>query len=185
MIWLWVGLGVVVIALAWLLLTFNRLVRLRNFVSEAWSGIDVQLRRRHDLVPNLIEVAEAYRVHEASLLTRLTETRADSERAAGAQQIGEAEGKLQRALVELFAVAENYPDLKASDVYLNLQGDLTMVEDELQMSRRYYNGTVRNLNTGIQLFPNSLVAGWFRFREAEFFQIDEDVRQVPQVPDQM
>ena len=181
MIVLWIVLGVVGALLLWLLLTYNRLVRLRNFVGEAWSGIDVQLRRRHDLVPNLIEVAEAYRVHEASLLARITETRTESEHAAGAARIGEAEGKLQRALVELFAVAENYPDLKASDVYLNLQQDLTTVEDELQMARRYYNGTVRNLNTGIQIFPNSLVARWFGFSEAEFFQIDEEARQVPQV----
>lgn len=181
MLWLWICLGVVALLLLWVLLTFNRLVRLRNFVAEAWSGIDVQLRRRHDLVPNLIEIAEAYRLHEADLLTRITESRAESEHASGPQKIGEAEGRLRSALVELFAVAENYPDLKASDVYLNLQNDLVTVEDELQMARRYYNGTVRNLNTAIQIFPNSMVAGGFRFREAEFFQIDEEARQVPQV----
>jgi LemA protein len=181
LIFLWIGIGIVVLALGWLLLTYNRLVRLRNFVSEGWSGIDVQLRRRHDLVPNLVQVAEAYRIHEANVLTRITQTRAESEHAGGVAKIGEAEGKLQRALVELFAVAENYPDLKASDVYLNLQEDLTTVEDELQMARRYYNGTVRNLNTSVQIFPNSMVASWFRFREAEFFQIDEQARQVPQV----
>ncbi len=183
MIWLWICLGVVAIVPGWLLLTYNRVIRLRNFVSEAWSGIDVQLRRRHDLVPNLIEVAEGFRVHEANVLKRIAETRAESEHAAGAKQVGDAEGKLQHALIELYAVAENYPDLKTSDVYLTLQSDLTAVEDELQMARRYYNGTVRNLNTGIQIFPNTLVAGWFRFRAAEFFQIDEDMRQAPQVGD--
>lgn len=168
-----------VLAGIWL---FNRLVSLRNRASEAWSGIDVQLRRRHDLIPNLIEVAEAYRVHEASLFERVTESRAESQAAQGPAATGQAESKLGRALVEIFGVAENYPDLKASDVYRQLQQDLVGIEDEVQMARRYYNGTVRNLNTAVETFPSSLVARGCGFRSAEFYQAEEEARAVPTVP---
>ncbi len=180
--WIWIVLGVLALLLLWAILTYNSLVRHRNWVAEAWSGIDVQLRRRHDLVPNLIEVAEAFRVHERSLLERVTEARADGEKATGARAAGAAETRLGRALIELFAVAENYPDLKSDDVYLRLQADLVEVEDQLQYARRYYNGTVRNLNNRVQIFPSNLVARGFGFQAAEFFEIDEDaVRSVPKV----
>jgi LemA protein len=180
--WIWVALGAVALLLLWGVLTYNSLVRHRNWVGEGWSGIDVQLRRRHDLVPNLIEVAEAFRVHERNLLERVAEARTDGERAAGARAAGAAESRLGRALVELFAVAENYPDLKSDQVFLKLQHDLVEVEDHLQYARRYYNGTVRNLNNRVQIFPSSLIARLFGFRAAEFFEIDDDaVRTVPEV----
>ena len=175
--------GLVIAALLlWVLWTFNRLVRHRNFVREGWSGIDVQLKRRADLVPNLIEIAEAYRVHEKNVLTRVTALRGESQRASGVARRGAVEGELAGALVELFGVIENYPDLKASDVYVNLQKELVEVEDVLQMARRYYNGTVRNLNNIVEMFPSSLIAKWFRFEIAEFFQLDDpSQRAVPEV----
>jgi len=179
---LWIAVVAVVLVLAWVIWAFNRLVRYRNYVREAWGGIDVQLRRRHDLVPNLIEVAEAYRVHERTLLTETAETRSRSMAATGLADRAAAEGALGKAIANVFAVAENYPDLKANQVYLQLQNDLREIEDHLQMARRYYNGTVRNLNNIVEMMPTSLVARAFGFEKAEFFELDDAAaRQAPQV----
>ncbi len=171
------------LVLVWGIWTFNRLVRHRNYVREGWSGIDVQLKRRAELVPNLIEIAESYRVHEKNVLTRVTELRGESVKTDGIAQRGEVEGRLAGALVELFGVVENYPELKASDVYINLHDELVEVEDHLQMARRYFNGTVRNLNNVVEMFPSSLIAAMFRFARGEFFQLDDPSQAaVPQVP---
>lgn len=167
------GLAVVVAVLGWGIWAYNRLVRHRNYVEEAWSGIDVQLRRRHDLIPNLIELAEAYRVHESRVLTETAEKRARSMAVSGVDERARAEGDLGQALTRFFAVAENYPDLKANEVYLRLQSDLRDIEDHLQMARRYYNGTARNLNNIVEMIPTSLVAGAFGFRQAKFFELDD------------
>jgi LemA protein len=182
MVALWIALAIVVGVLAWGVWAFNRLIRHRNYVEEAWGGVDVQLRRRHDLVPNLIELAEVYRVHEHSVLTETAETRARSQEATGIDARAQAEGALGTALSHFFAVAENYPDLKASDVYVRLQNDLREIEDHLQMARRYYNGTVRNLNNVVEMVPISLVARAFGFKKAEFFEFDDAAaRSAPQV----
>lgn len=181
--WIWGILAACALLLLWVVLAYNSLIRHRNWVREAWSGIDVQLRRRHDLVPNLIEVAEAFRVHERELMERVAEARTDGQHANGASEASGAESRLGRALVEFMAVAENYPDLKSDELFLKLQGDLVDIEDHLQYARRYYNGTVRNLNNKVQIFPSSLIAKLFRFQEAAFFEIeDAAVRAVPQVP---
>jgi LemA protein len=177
---------VVAILLAVLILVwiYNRLVRYRNLVEESWSGIDVQLTRRHDLIPNLIKVAERYRVHEAELLKEVTEARAESMNATGAAQKSVAEDKLGGALARFFAVAENYPDLKAAETYTNLHHELAEIENALQMARRYYNGTVRDYNTFQQSIPAAFFAGMFGFTPAEYFEIqDPKVREVPQVPE--
>lgn len=175
--------GVVFLALVvWAIFTFNAFVRERNLIDEAWSGIDVQLKRRHDLIPNLVEAVRGYMQHERGLLDEVSNSR---ERALGAQsvaQAGQAEGELTRTLRSLFAVAEAYPDLKASQNFLDLQDELSQIEDQLQLARRYYNGTVRDFNIRVQSFPSGLVARGFGFQAREFFEIEEPAeREVPQV----
>lgn len=178
----WIALGVAALAAVWAVWTFNSLTRHRNFVREAWSGVDVQLRRRHDLIPNLVKIAEAYRLHERNLLEDLTAKRAESRDSERVADKAAAERGLGQALISLFAVAENYPDLKASDVYVRLQHDLVAIEDDLQMARRYYNGTVRNLNNKVQMFPQSLIARIFGFKAADFFEIEDALmRAAPDV----
>src|SRR5262249_28489428 len=142
---------------------YNRLVRQRNMVREGWSGIDVQLKRRTDLIPNLVETVKAYAAHERGVLDDVTAKRASSIAADDVRQQVAAERALQGSLGRLFAVAEAYPDLKANANFLALQQQLAEIEDQLQMARRYYNGTVRNLNISIQSFPNNLLAGLLGF----------------------
>jgi LemA protein len=166
----------------WLIAVYNGLIRLRNMKEEAWSGIDVQLKRRSDLIPNLLESVKGYMGHERSVLEQVTSLRAQSMNAATVGAKIAAESALSRSLGALFAVAENYPDLKASQNFLDLQNQLAQIENEIQMARRYYNGTVRNLNVGIETFPNSIVAGMFNFAKAEFFEIEDEAdRVVPRV----
>ena len=166
----------------WLMASYNGLVRLRNLVEEAWSGIDVQLKRRANLIPNLIETVKGYMGHERELLERVTELRS---KAMNAEKIGEKaklEGELSRSLMNVLAVAEGYPDLKANQNFLDLQAELAKIEDEIQLARRYYNGTVRNLNIKIESFPSNLVANMFHFTKAEFFEIEDEAdRKVPKV----
>jgi len=163
-------------------LTYNRLVTLRNMVKEGWSGIDVQLMRRAALIPNLVETVKGYMVHERNLLAEIAELRSRSLRTEKVGEKGEIETALSRSLGSLLAVAEGYPDLKASRNFLELQRELTDIEDQIQMARRYYNGTVRNLNIAVESFPSNLIAKLFSFVQAEFFAIDDDNdRQVPQV----
>lgn len=165
---------IVIIALVLLvILTYNRLVALRNRAKEAWSDIDVQLKRRYNLIPNLVEAVKGYATHERELLEKVTEARS---RAMGAQTIqekGKAENSLSSALKSLFAVTENYPDLKASVNFLELQRELRDTEDKIQASRRFYNSNVRELNTKIESFPVNLIASSFGFKKMEFFEIED------------
>ncbi len=156
--------GAVVLALLlWVVLTYNRLVKLRNMVREGWSGIDVQLKRRSTLIPNLVETVKGYVGHERNLLSEIADLRSRSERARHVSEKGEIETALSRTLGSLMAVAEGYPDLKAGTNFLELQKELTDIEDQIQMARRYYNGTVRTLNIAIESFPSNIVAGVFGF----------------------
>ena len=177
-------LAAAVLALGWGVLIYNRLVALRQRVNEGWSGIDVQLKRRANLVPNLVNTVKGYVQHERGTLEAVTAMRARVQDAAGAGPAArqEAEGGLSAALVQLFAVAENYPDLKADGSFVELQDSLGELEDQIQMARRYYNGAVRDMNTLVESFPSNLVAGWFRFQTADYFEIaDAADRAVPDV----
>lgn len=166
----------------WAISIYNRLVRKRNMVEEAWSGIDVQLKRRANLIPNLLETVKGYMGHEKDVLTDVTEMRSKSMGAEGVAEQGRAEGLLSGALGRLFAVAENYPDLKASQNFMDLQGSLQEAENLIEKARRYYNGTVRDLNILVESFPSNIVARMFNFREAEFFELeDPSDRDVPEV----
>ena len=163
---------------------YNGMVRGRNRVDEAWSGIDVQLKRRSDLVPNLVETVKAYAGHERSVLEEVTALRGAA-RALPTDDVAsraQAEGALSVALGRLLAVAESYPDLKASGNFLELQQQLSALENELQMARRYYNGAVRNLNVLVQSFPSNLIAGVFGFTPRDYFEVSDAAdRAVPQV----
>ena len=165
-----------------LIVLYNRLVRLRNMVREGWSGIDVQLKRRANLIPNLVETVKGYMGHERGLLEKVTELRSQSLKTGDLAQKQQVESALTGGLARLFAVAENYPELKANQNFQDLQTRLAEIEDQIQLARRYYNGTVRNLNIAIESFPGNLVAGWFAFQPAEFFEIEETAdRVVPKV----
>jgi LemA protein len=158
-----------------LVFMFNRLIGLRNRAASAWSDIDVQLKRRHDLVGNLVEVVKGYAAHERSTLEEITEMRTRAQTVLGGGSPGEAgksESVLAHRIGKLFAVVESYPELKASDSFLTLHRALVDVEDHIQNARRYYNAVVRDLNTRIQSFPDMTVASLFRFREREFFELD-------------
>jgi LemA protein len=181
---LWIILVVVVVAVVYAIVVFNGLVRTRQMANEAWSGIDVQLKRRSDLVPNLVEAVKGYAAHERNVLEQVTELRGQA-RGLPSDDVArraQAEGALSVALGKLIALAENYPDLKASSNFLELQQQLSALEDEIQMARRYYNGTVRNLNVLVQSFPSNLIAGLFGFGQRDYFEIaDAADRAVPQV----
>lgn len=179
---LFVVLAIILILVGWFIAVYNKLIKLRNMKEEGWSGIDVQLKRRSNLIPNLLESVKGYIGHERTVLEEVTRFRSLSMNATNVDAKIASESALTRSLGKLFAVAENYPDLKASQNFIDLQEQLSSLEDEIQMARRYYNGTVRNLNVGIETFPNSIVAGIFNFDKAAFFEI-EDVadRAVPKV----
>lgn len=166
--------GIAVIA--WAAFAFNRLVRLRNQVKTAWADIDVQLRRRHDLVPQLVAAVKGYMGHERGVLTAVTELRSQALALTSPARLGEVEGALEKAITQLFALKEAYPDLKANESFLELQHDLVGVEDNLQYARRFYNGAVRDYNTAIQRLPDMLVARAGGFTESEFFHAEEDDR---------
>lgn len=174
---------VVVVPALVLVYLYNAMVRGRNLAEEAWSGIGVQLRRRHDLVPSLVSVVQGYAVHEKDVLSAVSRAREAGMKAEGgsARDVGEAEKGLSLALGRLLAVAEAYPELKANENFLQLQHSLTSLEDDLQMARRYYNGTVRDQNNRIMQFPGNVVAGWFGFRRMEYFELsDESEAAVPE-----
>ena len=168
----WIIVAVVAAIALYVMFVFNRLVRLRNLAREAWSGMDVQLKRRSDLVPNLVETVKGYAAHESGVLEEVTARRQSSLAAGDIAGRAFAEQLLQGALGKLLAVAEAYPGLKADKNFLSLQQQLAEIEDQLQMARRYYNGTARNLNIGIQSFPDNLFAGPLGFREQPFFELE-------------
>ena len=169
----WIILAILAAAVIYVVAIFNRLVRQRNLVREGWSGIDVQLKRRTDLVPNLVETVKAYAAHERAVLAEVTAMRASSMAASDVGSQASAERGLQASLGKLLAVAEAYPELKADKNFLALQEQLAGIEDQLQMARRYYNGTVRNLNIVIQSFPSNLLAGLLGFRTEPYFELDD------------
>jgi LemA protein len=165
---------VVIILVALLLISaYNGMVRARNKVDEAWSGIDVQLKRRHDLIPNLVETVKGYAAHERETFQAVTDARARAMSASGPAQAGAAEGMLSQALGRLFAVAEAYPQLRATENFQQLQAELTNTEDQIAAARRIYNGNVQSYNTKIQVFPNSIIAGMGGFTPREYFEIED------------
>jgi LemA protein len=177
-------LGIIVLAAAYGIYLYNDLVSKRQLTSEGWSGIDVQLKRRTDLIPNLLETVKGYMGHERETLEAVTQARAaaTSGANAGPEERARLEGALSAALGRLLAIAEAYPDLKANTTFLEFQGALQTVEDEIQMARRYYNGAVRNMNTSVESFPQNIVANAFRFEKAEYFELENEAdRAVPQV----
>ena len=153
-------------------LMYNGLVQLRVRAESAWSDIDVQLKRRHDLIPNLVETVKGYAAHEKGVFENVAKARSMAMSATTPAQAGQAEGQLTQALRGLFAVAENYPQLQASQEFTQLQGSLNQMEDSIQNARRYYNAVVRDLNTRIQSFPTNIIAGMFGFQQRQFFQVD-------------
>jgi LemA protein len=175
-------LGIVGLVLVlWVVFTFNRLVRLRNQVRAGWSDIDVQLMRRHDLVPRLVEAVKAYAGHEKAVLENVTELRAQAMQTSSPARLAGIERELEAGLGRLMLLNEAYPDLKASENFLKLQRDLVDVEDHLQYARRFYNGAVRANNDAVQRFPDLVVARSFGFGESEFFEADDGSRAAPRV----
>lgn len=169
----WIILGIIVVLALFLWITYNSLVKLKIRVDEAWSDITVQLKRRFDLIPNLVESVKGYAKHEKSVFEEVTEARANALNAQGVKETAQAENMLEGALKSLFAVAEAYPDLKASQNFVELQQELVDTEDKIQAARRFYNGGVRDLNTKIKIFPNNVFAGMLGFKEREFFEVED------------
>ncbi len=162
--------------------TYNKLVRARTMVEEGWSGIDVQLKKRHNLIPNLIETVKGYAAHEKGTLDAVITARNAAQSASGVKATKAAEGQLQAAMANIFALSEAYPDLKANTNFLQLQGELSSIEDDVEKARRYYNGTVRENNVMVESFPSNLVANMFNFYISDFFEIDNATeRAVPKV----
>ena len=160
------------IILIWLIAVYNGLIRLKNRTDEAWSDIDVQLKRRYDLIPNLVNTVKGYATHEKELFEKVTAARTAAMGASTPHDKEQAENMLSGTLKSLFAVAENYPDLKANQNFLELQRELTDTEDKIQAARRFYNGNVRDFNTKIEVFPNNLIAGILNFTKREFFEAE-------------
>ena len=170
---------IVIVIVLWLVFVYNRLITMRNRAKEAVSDIDVQTKRRYDLIPNLIESVKGYMAHESGVFEKVTEARTRAMNAGGGQEKLAAENMLTGALKTLFAVSENYPQLRANENFLHLQQELTDTEDKIQAARRFYNGNVRDLNTAIQVFPTNLIAGVFGFGAMEFFESENDAERQP------
>lgn len=170
---------IVGVLVLWIIFTFNRLIALKNRVKEAWSDIEVQLKRRYDLIPNLVETVKGYAAHERELFEKVTEARTRAMGAKSIKEKGEAENALSGTLKTLFAVSENYPQLRASENFLELQKELTDTEDKIQAARRFYNGNARDLNIKIESFPANTIAKIFKFGKVEFFEIAEAAAREP------
>ena len=183
-VWAWVIIGIVVVLLLYFVFIFNGLVRLRNQVKNAWAQIDVQLKRRHDLIPNLVQTVQGYMQYERATLEAVTKARNVAQQAIG-QGVGaqaKAEGELSGALTRLLAVVERYPDLKANQNFLALQEQLTSTENKISFSRQFYNDSVLNYNNKTQMFPSNLVAAMTGFKQGEFFEVEKaEEREVPKV----
>jgi LemA protein len=171
----------VVLALLALVFLYNRFVRLRNRVDNAWAQIEVQLKRRHDLIPNLVETVKGYAAHERGTFEAVTQARAAAQGARTPAEAGQAEGILSQALGRLFAVAEAYPELQADENFRQLQSELAETENRIAVSRQVYNDTVLTYNNATQTVPSNVIAGIFHFQPKEFFEIEEPVREAPQV----
>jgi len=173
---MYILLGIVVAFILYLVFKYNSFISLRNKAQEAWADIDVQLKRRYDLIPNLVNAVKGYATHESNVFEKVTEARANSinaEQKGNRAEVAQAENMLSGALKSLFAVAEAYPDLKANTNFLQLQNELSDTENKIMASRRFYNGNVMDFNTGIQMFPGNVIAGIFKFTKMEFFEIEE------------
>lgn len=177
-----IGLILIIILAAvalWIIAIYNGLITLKNRVDEAWSDIEVQLKRRYDLIPNLVNTVKGYAAHEKQVFENVTEARSRAMSAGTAGDKAQAENMLTGALKSLFAVAEAYPDLKANQNFLELQRELTDTEDKIQASRRFYNGNVRDFNIKIEVLPNNIIAGMLKFTKREFFELQEEAAKEP------
>lgn len=174
----WVATLIVLSLLFYFIGTYNLLIRLRNRVREAWSDIEIQLKRRYDLIPNLVEIVKTYATHEKTVFEKVTEARTLAISARNFQEKAKAENALSNTLKTLFAVAENYPDLKANANFLDLQRELADTENKIQSARRFYNSNVLELNTKIEAFPSNIIAKIFKFKKENFFEISEEEKQV-------
>lgn len=178
----WFIVGAVAVLAIWLVVMYNGLVRMRNRVREAWADIEVQLKRRHNLIPNLVDTVKGYQVHEKEVLENVTKARAEVMNAQGREELEQSENMLSDALKSLFAVSENYPDLKASENFLELQRELSDTENKIQAARRFYNTNVRDYNTAVEVFPKNLIAQQFGFEKEEMFKVEiESEREVPNI----
>ena len=177
----WIILILVILIVGWLVMVYNGLVTAKNRVDEAWSDIDVQLKRRHDLIPNLVSTVQGYASHESAVFTNVTEARSKAMQAGTIDEKIAAENQLMGTMKSLFAVAENYPELKANQNFLQLQTELADTEDKIQAARRFYNGNVRDFNIKIQVFPNNLIVGMLKFTAYKFFEAAEEEKAVPTV----
>jgi len=179
---IYIILALLAVIILWVIGAYNGLITSRNRVDEAWSDIDVQTKRRYDLIPNLIETVKGYAKHEKTVFTDVTKARTAAMNAKGdPAKMAETENMLTAALKSVFAVAENYPELKASDNFGKLQDELTDTEDKIQAARRFYNANVRDFNTKQQVFPTNVIAGMLGFKEQEFFDAPDEVNEVPNV----
>jgi LemA protein len=176
---LWILLIIPVAIVLWAISVYNGLIKLKNRTDEAWSDIDVQLKRRYNLIPNLVETVKGYATHERELFEKVTKARSAAMNAGTIKEHGQTENMLSGALKSLFAVAENYPDLKASQNFMELQKELSDTENKIQAARRFYNGNVRDFNIKIQTFPNNVIAGALKFTDREFFEIEEEAAREP------
>jgi len=176
---IYILLGILAALILWAIYAYNRFVRLVNRAKEAWADIDVQLKRRYDLIPNLVNSVKGYAKHEKGTFEKVTEMRAQAMAAGGVREQGKAENMLTGALRSLFAVAENYPDLKANENFLELQRELSDTENKIQAARRFYNTNVRDLNIGLETFPQNLVGNMFNFGKREFFELEEEAARKP------
>jgi LemA protein len=178
----WIIIGIVVIVILFLWVAYNSLVTLKIRVDEAWSDITVQLKRRLDLIPNLVETVKGYAKHEQGVFEKVTEARSNVMNAKDVKATAAAENQFEGALKSLFAVAEAYPDLKANQSYIELQQELVDTEDKIQASRRFYNGGVRELNTKIQKFPSNVIANMFGFKNRDFYELDDSEQKIAEKP---
>ncbi|MBU4536762.1 LemA family protein [Patescibacteria group bacterium] len=167
-------LGIIGVIVLWAIILFNGFVTLKNRSQEAWADIDVQLKRRYDLIPNLVNAVKGYMTHESQTFENITKARSEAMNAQGVKEKGESEDMLSGALKSLFAVTENYPDLKANQNFLELQTELSDTENKIQSARRFYNGNVRDLNIKIESFPSNLIANLFKFTKRDFFELAEE-----------
>jgi len=182
MVTLWVIVILLVIAITWLVAIYNGLVVLKNRSQEAWSDIDVQLKRRYDLIPNLVETVKGYAKHERELFENITKARTAAINASGAAAQAKAENMLSSALKSIFAVAENYPQLRASENFQKLQDELTDTENKLEAARRFYNSNVRDFNIKIEKFPDKIIASIFGFKKMELFELEKEDKEVAKQP---
>ncbi len=177
---LYIIIALVILAVVWTVMVYNKFIRLRNQAEEAWADIDVQLKRRYDLIPNLIETVKGYAGHEKDVLESVTNARAaamQAEQSGDPQQAAEAENMLSGTLKTLFALSESYPDLKANANFLELQRELSDTENKIQASRRFYNSNVRDMNIGVESFPGNIIAGMFGFGKMDLFDLEDNPEQ--------